>query len=53
MWCWWCCHPFEGTALSMPHKHDERRNKFYTSGEVLLASKANDNYKLNKILDSL
>ena len=32
MWCWWCCHPFEGTALSMPHKHDERRNKFYTSG---------------------
>lgn len=32
MWCWWCCHPFEGTPLSMPYKHDERRNKFYTSG---------------------
>ena len=32
MWCWWCCHPFECTPLSMPYKHDERRNKFYTSG---------------------
>ena len=32
MWCWWCCHPFEGTTLNMPHKYDERRNKFYTSG---------------------
>ena len=18
MWCWWCCHPFEGTPLNMP-----------------------------------
>ncbi len=32
MWCWWCCHTFEGTPLNMPYKHDERRNKFYTSG---------------------
>lgn len=32
MWCWWCCHPFEGTALSMPYKYDNRRNKFYTAG---------------------
>ena len=32
MWCWWCCHTFESTPLSMPYKHDERRNKFYTSG---------------------
>ena len=32
MWCWWCCHTFEGTSLNMPYKHDERRNKFYTSG---------------------
>jgi len=32
MWCWWCCHTFEGIPLSMPYKHDERRNKFYTSG---------------------
>ena len=32
MWCWWCCHSFEGTPLSMPYKYDDRRNKFYTSG---------------------
>ena len=32
MWCWWCCHEFEGTPLSMPYKYDERRNKFYTTG---------------------
>ena len=32
MWCWWCCHDFDTTALSMPFKHDEKRNKFYTTG---------------------
>ena len=32
MWCWWCCHEFSGEVLSMPHKYDDRRNKFYTSG---------------------
>lgn len=32
MWCWWCCHDFEGTALEMPKKYDERRRKFYTCG---------------------
>ena len=32
MWCWWCCHSFEGKALSMPFKYDDRRNKFYTTG---------------------
>jgi len=32
MWCWWCCHSFEGTPLSMPFKYDDRRNKFYTTG---------------------
>ena len=32
MWCWWCCHEFEGAPLSMPYKYDERRNKFYTAG---------------------
>jgi len=32
MWCWWCCHSFEGTPLSMPYKYDEHRNKFYTAG---------------------
>lgn len=32
MWCWWCCHSFEGTPLTMPYKYDDRRNKFYTAG---------------------
>lgn len=32
MWCWWCCHDFEGTPLNMPFKHDERRNTFHTTG---------------------
>jgi len=32
MWCWWCCHSFEGTSLNMPYKYDDRRNKFYTAG---------------------
>ena len=32
MWCWWCCHDFDSTPLSMPFRHDERRNSFHTSG---------------------
>ncbi len=32
MWCWWCCHDFDTTPLSMPYKHDDRRNKFHTAG---------------------
>ncbi len=32
MWCWWCCHDFDTTPLSMPFKYDDRRNKFFTSG---------------------
>ena len=31
-WCWWCCHTFEGTPLSMPYRYDGKRSKFYTSG---------------------
>ncbi|QIG59917.1 hypothetical protein [Dishui Lake phycodnavirus 4] len=32
IWCWWCCHPFDGEPLSMPYHHDELRNKFITEG---------------------
>ena len=32
MWCWWCCHPFEGTPLNMPLSYDDRRNSFRTIG---------------------
>ena len=31
-WCWWCCHTFEGTPLTVPHRYDDRRSKFYTAG---------------------
>ena len=31
-WCWWCCHSFEGAPLSVPHRYDDRRSKFYTAG---------------------
>ena len=32
MWCWWCCHTFEGEPLKMPKKYDELRKKFHTQG---------------------
>ena len=32
MWCWWCCHPFDGDPLSMPYRYDNKRNKFFTTG---------------------
>ena len=32
MWCWWCCHPFEGDPLHLPHKYDDLRKRFETMG---------------------
>jgi hypothetical protein len=32
MWCWWCCHTFDGNLLSMPHRYNERTKVFETSG---------------------
>jgi len=32
MWCWWCCHPFEGLELHLPYKYDSHRKKFDTMG---------------------
>lgn len=32
MWCWHCCHPFDGESLSLPYKYDDLRNKFSLSG---------------------
>ena len=32
MWCWHCCHSFEGQALNLPYKYDQMRDKFSTSG---------------------
>ena len=52
MWCWWCCHDFDTTPLSMPYKHDERRNKFYTAGHFCswscMKSYAIDKYGLSR-----
>ena len=52
MWCWWCCHEFDTTPLSMPYKHDERRNKFYTAGHFCswscMKSYAIDKYGLSR-----
>ena len=31
MWCWWCCHTFDGNLLSMPHRYNERTKVFETS----------------------
>jgi len=32
MWCWHCCHSFEGEPLSLPYRYDDMRNKFSTMG---------------------
>lgn len=52
MWCWWCCHTFNSTPLTLPFKYDDRRNKFYTSGHFCswscMKSFAIDKYGLTK-----
>lgn len=52
MWCWWCCHPFDGVALHMPYKHDELRNTFHTAGHFCswscMKSYTIDKYGVNK-----
>lgn len=52
MWCWWCCHEFKGTPLSMPYKHDERKNKFLTTGTFCswscMKTYALDTYGINR-----
>ena len=30
--CWWCCHPFEGDALNLPYKYNDRTKRFTTMG---------------------
>lgn len=32
VWCWWCCHPFDGPPLVLPTKYDEKRDVFYAKG---------------------
>jgi hypothetical protein len=51
MWCWWCCHTFDGEPLEMPKKYDELRKKFYTYGKFCswscMKAFAIDNYGVN------
>jgi hypothetical protein len=32
IWCWWCCHPFEGESVGFPYKYDDLRDRFHTTG---------------------
>ena len=32
MWCWWCCHDFDGEPLKLPYKYDAKRERFETMG---------------------
>jgi hypothetical protein len=31
-WCWWCCHPFDGTPLTLPIEYDDKRDLFTVTG---------------------
>lgn len=32
LWCWWCCHGFDWEPIGFPHKYDDLKDRFYTSG---------------------
>lgn len=32
LWCWYCCHPFQGAPLPLPIKYDDRRDVFHVMG---------------------
>lgn len=52
MWCWWCCHDFKGTPLSMPIRHIEKKDKFLTIGTFCswscMKTYALDTYGINR-----
>lgn len=52
MWCWWCCHDFDGTPLHMPFKYYERQNTFRTAGTFCswscMKTYALDTYGINR-----
>lgn len=52
MWCWWCCHPFDGKPLQMPVKYDEKLKRFHTAGNYCswscIKSHAIDKYGCTK-----
>lgn len=32
VWCWWCCHPFEGIPRFMPTGYDQIHHRFKVTG---------------------
>lgn len=52
MWCWWCCHDFACTPLSMPYRYHESTKKFFTCGHFCswscMKSYALDMYGINR-----
>ncbi len=32
VWCWWCCHPFDGVPRFMPTKYDSARKRYKVMG---------------------
>ena len=32
IWCWWCCHPFDGPPRFIPTKYDELRDRYQVTG---------------------
>lgn len=32
VWCWWCCHPFDGIPRFIPTKHDHIRKRYKVIG---------------------
>ena len=32
MWCWWCCHPFDGPPRFVPTSYDELRDRYRVTG---------------------
>lgn len=52
MWCWWCCHEFSGTPLSMPYKYYDRLNTFRVAGTFCswscMKTYALDTYGVNR-----
>lgn len=32
VWCWWCCHPFDGVPIPLPTRYDEGADVFDVRG---------------------
>ena len=52
MWCWWCCHPFNGKELHLPYEFDDKRDRFTTTGNFCswncMKTYAIDNFRTGK-----